>query len=235
MPEIRRRRRYEDVVLDTKPVLYLPMQGATATRELVRGILASGGGNATGRQTGPFPGAQSVDFDGNDDSLSLATDASYHPADTFSAGGWFNRLGAGDTGNGGPVLCHFGTGDFTIWFPAGTNAGRLVLRKAGTGDIFATAETNWGTPYTRGWHHVIFTKTGATTKGYVDGVANAGGGTVANQTIVAAASDPAFGLVSPVATATLDFQGRLSHWAVWNRVLTQGDVSDLYRAGRDAN
>jgi hypothetical protein len=203
------------------------MQG-DGQRELVRGIAVTRPNTVFG--AGPFIGSGSLKFANNDAAVVVPTHTSYHPGNTLSVGGWFNRTGQGDDASGGPVLCHFGVGDFGPWFPAGTNAGRLVLRKAGTGDVFATATTDWGSPYTKGWHHVIFTKTGTTTKCYVDGVSDPGGGTTADQTFVAAATDPKFGLNS--AGTNLDFDGLMAHWAVWNRVLTEAEAADLYRAGK---
>ena len=227
MRRISHQERYEDVVLRTKPVLYVPMQGST-TREEVRLVTATVTGARIGR-TGPFPGAQSIDFDGADDRAVIATNAAYHPGDTFSVGGWFSRDGAGDVGNA-PTMFHNGTNDFIVYFPLSGNTNKLTLRKAGVGDIFAT-NTVFGSPYTAGWQHCIFTKNaGTATVCYLNGRSESG--TYTNQTVVASTSDPTFGIIS--GALTNDFNGRLSHWAIWNRVLTAAEAVELYRAGKDA-
>jgi hypothetical protein len=225
MPSRRVRERYEDVVLRTKPVLYLPMQGST-TQELVRMATATVT-NAVRGHTGPFPGAQSVRFAGANDLVSVATDASYHPGNTFSIGGWFNRTGAGD--GSGAALYHAGSGEMTVWFPPATGVGRLTLRKAGTADIWRSDQL-FGTPYNAGWYHYIFTKAGATTVLYLNGVTN--GSAVGDQTITTTTDAPTFGLASAGGT-NLDYVGQMAHHAIWNRALTAGEVMDLYRAGRD--
>jgi hypothetical protein len=221
------RQRLEDVILGTRPVLYVPMQG-NKTYEMVRDVAVTVGGSTVFGRPGPFAGASAALFDGAADYLQVATHASYHPGDTMSIGGWFNRTAAGHAN--GPVMYHL-QGDMTVWFPPTTNAGRIVLRKAGTGDIFATSTTDWGSPYTKGWHRIAFTKTGATTKCYVDGVEDAGGGTVANQTFSSANTEPpTFGWLS-VLTTTLDYAGMLAHWAIWDRVITAQEERTIYLAG----
>ncbi len=224
MPEIRRRIRYEDVVLATRPALYVAMQG-NGFKELVRGVAVTNN-NSVGTSQGPFPGARGSLFStstADNDSLTVATNAAYHPGDTFSAGGWFNRTGAGD--GTGSVMLHLGTNDLVVWIPAGD---LVTMRKAGVANIIA-GTTTFGTPYTKGWHHCIVTKTaGSSGAIYVDGVSE--GGAFSNQTIVAAAADPTFGLSS--GGSANDWEGSLSHWAIWNRVLTSREVLDLYRTGK---
>lgn len=225
MPEIRRVRRYEDVVLATKPVFYVPLQG-NSLKELVR-VVAVTNNNSVGRSAGPFPGHAGSSFStstADNDSLTVATNAAYHPGDTFSAGGWFNRTGAGD-GTGSAML-HMGANDFLVWLTSDV----VTIRKAGVGNVIS-GTTTFGAPYTKGWHHCIVTKTaGSSAQVYVDGVSE--GGAFTNQTIVAAAVDPTLGLAA--GGTTNDWEGSLSHWAVWNRVITQAEVTELYRSGRNA-
>ena len=112
-------RPYDDVVMGMRPVLYVPMQAGTG-RELVRMVAAST--DTAGRSTGPFPGAaarRTTASTGDDDRVAFTSNASYHPGDTFSIAGWFFRRGAGDTS---PSMFHNGTGDFTVYFPAGNGA-----------------------------------------------------------------------------------------------------------------
>jgi hypothetical protein len=162
------RRSVEEVILSTRPVLYIPMQDNIRPVgghliELVRGANAQPSGNAFTGRNGPFRGAKSVLTTTSTAQVQVATHASYHPGDTFSIGGWFNRTEAGDTVNG-PCLYHT-NGDLVIWFPPTTNAGRLVMRKSGGGDVFASAATDWGTPYTKGWHRCLFWKNAGSSAG----------------------------------------------------------------------
>lgn len=218
------RDRYEDVVLRTKPVFYVAMQGNTF-KEQVRWAAVTNNASVA-RYQGPFPGSHGMRFSSStadNDSLSIATHTSYHPGDTFSVAGWFNRLGAGDAA--GNVLIHLGANDFLIWFTSDL----LTLRKAGVGNIIQ-ANTSFASPYTKGWYHVAITKNaGTSTTLYLNGVDD--GGATSNQTIVAAATDPTFGITAPAGTSN-DFDGALSHWAIWDRVLSLAEVKDLYLSGR---
>lgn len=216
---------YEGLVMRTKPVFYAPMQGKNY--ELVRGIAGTLSATAPTVAVGPFPGMAALRFSAStsdNDSLAFTTDTSYHPGDTFSVGGWFNRQGAGDTGSA-PTMLGMGSGDLTVYFPLSGNTNKLTLRKSGTGDIFATNKT-FASPYADGWQHVIFRKNaGSSTDCYLNGVSAAG--TLTNQTVVAAASNVTFGL--PTGSTTNDFDGSMCHWAIWNRVLTEDEVVRLYR------
>jgi hypothetical protein len=228
MGRVSHQERLEDVILRTRPVMYVPMQGSMA-RELVRqvnpltntAVLQTGGGS---------PGMTARRFTAStadNDKLVYTSDASYHPADTFSVGGWFNRMGQGDAANA-PSILHWGTNDFTVYFPLSVNTDKLVLRKAGVGDVMISTET-FDSPFDNGWRHAIFTKTGATRALYIDGVSTGTTGT--NQTIVASASNPTIGTIS--GADTNDFDGALAHWALWNRVLTAAEVVEMYRAGKE--
>jgi hypothetical protein len=220
------REAYEDVVLRTRPAMYVPMQGSRA-REVIRQVAPSTE-TATGQYRGPFMGAVGRRFSASttdNDKIEFTSNAAYHPGNTFSIGGWFNRIGAGDGANA-PTMFHNGTNDFIVYFPLTGNTDKLTLRKAGVGDIFATNRT-FASPYADGWVHAIFTKNaGTATVCYINGVSVAG--TFTDQTVVASSSAPTFGLIS--GSTTNDFDGALSHWAIWSRVLTAAEVTELYRA-----
>jgi hypothetical protein len=219
------RERYEDVVLRTRPVFYAPLQGSKL-HELVLGSNAGTVTAARVGELGPFPGAQGVRFDGAGDSVVFTTDPSFHPGDTFSVGGWFDlREAGGDTG--GIMFTLNATNDLTVYFVKAS--GKLALRKSGVSDVFTTNRT-FATPWTDRWQHLIFAKNGAVSVTcYLNGAAAAG--TFTNATIVAGAGGPRLGLA---ASGSNDFNGYLSHWAVWNRLLTAAEASELYRAGRNA-
>lgn len=220
--------RYEDVVLATKPVMYLPMQGTSSSYELVRNIAVTNSNAAAYGRGGPFPGCQAVEFSsstGDNEKLAVTSNAAYHPGDTFSVGGFFNRTAQGDA-SASPTIFHNGGDDMTIYFPRSGNTDKLTLRKAGVSDIFATDRT-FASPYSDGWIHCLFTKNaGSETLCYLDGVSVPG--TYSNATIVASSTSPTFGLNA--SGSGNDFAGRLAHWAIWDRVLVAGEVADLYRA-----
>lgn len=216
------RRRYEDTMLASKPVLYIPMHGAT-TRELVRQVDVTVA-NTFSRANGPFRGSQSTRFDATTGSLTLTTDTSYHPGDTLSVGGWFNLTGAGnDTGG---IMISAQSGDYTVFLRA--SDGRVTFRKSGTADIIATSRV-FATPWADGWQHILFTKNAGTASVcYLNGIS--AGGATTNQTLVASASNLTLGRSNATSN---EHNGSLAHWAVWSRVLTAGEAADLYRAGVD--
>jgi hypothetical protein len=220
------RERYEDVVLRTRPVFYVPMQGNTSRELVSQSVILTQ--TATLQISGPAQGMTARRFtasSADDDKLVYTSQASYHPGNTFSIGGWFNRLGAGDAANA-PTIFHNGTGDLTVYFPLSGQTNKLTLRRAGTGEIFATDRV-FATPYADGWVHCLFTKdAGTATVCYLNGVSVSG--TYTNQTVVASSSNPTFGTAS--GANTNDFDGALAHWAMWNRVLTAGEAAELYRA-----
>lgn len=222
----RPRERYEDVVLRTKPVLYVPMQGQKI-RELVRGVDCTVSNSPTLGASGPFPGEQAIRFSAStadNDAVSVATNASYHPGDTFTVAGWFNRLGTGDAS---PSLIHLGSNDLTVFINSSVNGNYLALRKAGVGDIHRLGV--FGSPHTAGWQFCAWTKATTTTVGYLNGVLTTSlGGS--NQTIVASTVDPTFGITA--GGTTIDLDGSLAHWAVWNRVLSAGEIAELYLDAR---
>lgn len=224
---VHHRRRYEDVVLATLPVMYAPMQGSMPVEAVRNTPMTNTGGVGYGRG-GPFPGAQAAEFSastGDNDKLSITTHASYHPGDTFSVGGWFNRTALGD-GSASPTLFHNGNNDITVYLPlSGGAANKLTLRKAAVADIFA-ADRTFPSPYTDGWHHCLFTKNGGSGVAcYIDGASVSG--TYSNQTVSASTTNPTFGL-NPGSSGN-DFAGLLAHWAVWSRVLTAAEAAGLYR------
>ena len=211
---------YIDFMRRTAPVFYVPLQGSKI-KEVMRDVTATLGSGIRVPRGGPF-GMQATEHDGTiNGTVTVATDTSYHPGDTFSCGGWFNRLGAGDPG--GPILLHTNS-DFVIWFST-INAGYICLRKPGVADVACTATNTWGSPYTRGWHHIMFTKTGSSMRVYLDGEPHESIGS--NQTMVAGATDITVGWGG----GSLNFAGRMAHWAIWNRVLAPGEVQAIYRAG----
>lgn len=225
---------YEQSVMGTRPVFYVPLTGdpipaaSTGKIELVRRVKLeeqAQAGAALPIASGALPGSAPNMLSGTTEYWRVATDTSYHPGDTFSVGGWFNRTGAGSSS---PSMLHLGSGDLVVWF----SSDQLTLRKAGTGDIYVIGSPTFPTPYTAGWQHIIFTKNGTSASNICTAYLNGAlvSATYTNRTIVAAASNIGIGLNG----ANTNFTGMMQHWAIWNRVLTFGEARELYMAGRDA-
>lgn len=214
-------RDYTAYVLRTSPVFYVPMQGSRV-RELIKGVDAIVSATPPLIGTGPFPEANGYRFSASTadrDNFSIPTDPSYHPGNgAFSMGGWFNRNGAGGTF---PVMLGLSTNDVGMGF--GSTDDQMSLGKNGVADIWkATAAITRGR-----WYYGICTKlAGSTAAGFINGVAVAG--TYTAQTPTATTGAPTLGLYSGVNQG--DFDGWLAHWAIWNRVLTDGEIRGLYLA-----
>ena len=215
-------RDYTSYVLNTKPVFYVTMQGAKV-RELVRGVNANISATAPLMDNGPFPGANAWRFSASTsdhDEFDIPTDPSYHPGDAaFSMGGWFNRNGQGGAF---PVLLSCGTNDVGMNF--GNTDDLLTLGKNGVGNIWQATNA-----ITRGrWYHALCTRIASSTaSGFINGVSVAGTNTA--QTCSQATTNPTLALYSGPPQS--DFDGWLAHWAIWNRVLTDGEIRGLYLAG----
>lgn len=211
---------YEQIVLGMAPVFYVPGKSATAT-EMVLGTKGAVTGTVS---PGPMPFTNSsvpgLDTrPASNSRLGFATNAAYHPGDTFTLMAWFNQTTAGDAA---PALMHWGTGDFTFYFMDD----KLALRKAGTADIVTTTQT-FAAPMGR-WVHAVCTKNAGTSAAiYINGVDDSTG--YANQTIVASTDAPT--LANQSGATANDFRGYIAHAAVWNRVLTAGEIRELYTAG----
>lgn len=209
---------YLEVVRRSKPVFHMVFSG-NKPREMVRAVMPSLF-NLTTWRSGPFPSAGARDFNGSSSDATTTSHASYHPGDTFSVGGWVRRDGSG---TGGHIFLHNGTGDFVFWIDT---ANKLVLRRAGTGDIFSSTATYTDTP----WMHAVAVKNGGvSTVMYVNGVAVVG--TSTSQTVVASSTTPTIGTIPGGGANRLD--GAVFDMAIWSRALSRGEVQTMYRAGRN--
>lgn len=211
---------YEEAVLVTRPVFFMP-NGSIDRWEVVKHQAVSNSNNAGRGATGPFRGAFANVFTaatGDNESINVANDASYQPGDTFSLGGWAKCDGSGAT----MCVVHTGATGFVINYD--TNR-KPLLAKENTANVFANTNA-----LDTAWHHVLYTKNaGTATVGYVDGVSVAG--TFTNQTIITVATQIQQGLGGGNLN---DWNGRISGMAIWNRVLTPGEVFSIFEAGQYA-
>lgn len=232
---------YRDVVLSTRPVFYVPLDGHfigsastdNETPELVRGIkgrpTAGAGVQIVTKVPSPVASGEAAGFRNGSASQGLEwpTHTSYHPGDVFSVGGWFNRVGAGGSSNS---LLYLGSNDLALRF---TSDKINIFKNGVSGPIYQIDTPTFPSPYNAGWQHVIFTKNGSgvasTCTAYLNGVLNTAT-TYTDKTIVASSTDITIGSgASNTGTAT-----DLCHLAIWNRVLTAGEARMLYEAGRNA-
>jgi hypothetical protein len=102
---------------------------------------------------------------------------------------------------------------------SGTTTNRLVFRKPGTADIVASTTAISDTTT---WHHVVATKSGTTSKLYIDGVDVTG--TVTDQTLVNTVD-------ALEISGNPRFTGYIDEVAIYNSALSAVTVLDHYRAG----
>ena len=158
--------------------------------------------------------------------IKVADSTSLDFGDSFSYALWLKRDRTGvspyeilvSKGANSPVLSITGTGD------TAEVRDRLSLCKH-SGACVATSTIKI---LDSEWHHIALTKSGATTKLYIDAVDRTG--TVTDATMESNSSALHIGAESPVAGE--EFKGTIDEIRVYNRAITPAEVFQLYRAGR---
>lgn len=145
--------------------------------------------------------------------IEIADQAALHTGDVLSVECWAarTRSGVGDE----YMAVKFGNGEWFVHF-GGADYAQFGVNGSGGG--FRTAATITDT--TR--HHLVWTKNGATTHAYLDGVE----GTVDTGTVIVSHATPGviqFGLST--------FIGRLDEFALYGTALSSGRVAAHYAAG----
>lgn len=139
-----------------------------------------------------------------------------HPGNTFSAEFWVDLSTVNTT------MCFWSSGATGDVYLGITDTNKFRLRARGTQDIFVTTAT-----FATGKYHVVFTKEGATSRIYVNGVDQAG--TTTDYTL-----SP--GTTAPRAMMDTDgsdgLYGTLDEIAIYNRALTAAEVRAHYMLGR---
>lgn len=138
-------------------------------------------------------------------------------SDVISISAWFKRTAI----NAQHVIWsngNAGGSDAELWFHSDNS---LYFSAEGTGNLFksAAAITDANT------HHVVATKSGATSVVYLDGSVMAGTG--ANTLLVDSGAASTIGRD----VSGRYFQGTIDEVAVWNRALTAAEVANLYAIG----
>lgn len=137
---------------------------------------------------------------------------------------WFKRARTSHTDS--EFLFAKGDGALRILFPANSNTLRISIW---TGSTAATiCEATIAITDTTVWYHLVVTKSGATTKLYINGVDRTG--SVTNQTLT--------NTVDPIHIGAYDgdgwapFAGGLDEVAIYNVALSQATVQQHYSAAR---
>ena len=189
-------------------------------------------GDSKGTNTGTYvngvtldaPGALAGDtntaalLDGTNDYASVPDVASLDVADgPLTLEAWVKRSDAASTS-----MCIFDKGVGAFQFCL--DASNVVLLRNGVAYISRSPTTITDTS----WHHIVATKSGATSVLYVDGVNVTG--TVTNQTLVSTATALLFGVVNPSSSGG-NLAGTIDEFAFYNTALSAATVLDHYKAG----
>ena len=209
---------YADEVIADAPVGYWRM-GEAAGTWLVDGSGHGRWGTYTGSgvtygATGAVTGDTAVTLDGSAGYASVADAAYLDVGDTFTLEVWAKRAGAGAFFE---VLTVKGANAFVLY----VNNDRVVLGQSGVGNIVTSTTTITDT----NWHHVVATKTGATSKLYVDGADVTG--TVTNLTCANTATALLIGANVDLGNT---FHGSLDEFALYSTALSATRVTAHYAA-----
>jgi hypothetical protein len=157
-------------------------------------------------------------LDGTNDYASVPDSASTDVADgPLTLEGWVKRSNAVTTSM---CIIDKGVGAAQFCF----DANNLVLLRNGVAYITRSTSTTTDTS----WHHVVATKSGATSVVYLDGVNVTG--TVTNSTLVSTTTALLFGVVNP-SSAGGYLAGAIDEFAFYNTALSAATVLDHYKAG----
>ena len=156
-------------------------------------------------------------LDGVADYVTVPDSVSLDVTDTFTVEGWIKRSNAVVTSM---CLLDKGSGAFQFCL----DANNILLVRNGVSYIVRSTTTTTDTS----WHHVVATKSGATSVLYLDGVNVSG--TVTNSTMVNTTAALLFGVVNPASGGGY-FAGAMDEFAVYNTALSAATVLDHYKAG----
>jgi hypothetical protein len=209
---------YAGEVVDDSPVSYWRLGETSGTTAVDR--MATSNGTYTNGPTLGQSGAPTgdpdtaVSFDGTNDYVSVPDSASLDRGNgPLSIEAWVKRSVAGAN----HTIVDKGTNAYKLFIGSDN---LLTLRKAGSNNIVKSTTTITDT----NWHHVVVTKTGATSKVYIDGADVTG--TVTDQTLANTASPLGIGSISGGTTEW--FNGSLDEVAVYGVVLTADQVREHY-------
>jgi hypothetical protein len=186
------------------------------------GAVGNANGNGLSYQAGKV--SQAMSFDGIDDYVAIPASpslniATYNPVTieawikTNAIGGTQRIFTRGQVGNHGYGLSVAATGFLNIGGFAGSNFNGTIPIAAGQ------------------WYHVVGVLDGANTKMYVNGVADPASGTV---NAISGALGAYIGASWSGSAVSTFFNGQIDELAVYNKALTQAEVTARYNSGNPA-
>jgi hypothetical protein len=150
--------------------------------------------------------------------IKSATSSAVTPG-SFSVSTWLKKTTSPSEG----IICFWTTSNTTSATDCPVRASSTLRVRVGGTNYGASTTINDGL-----WHHivVISDSSAGTTKAYIDGVLESITGSPPNFT----AASTAVYLGSTIGN-TGEFNGTLDETAIWNRVLTSSEATELYRRG----
>ena len=213
---------YRGGILADAPVAYWRLgeaSGTTATDETGghQGTYVGGPAlGAVGAITGDANTA--VTFNGSTQYATIPDDNAFDFGDTFSLEAWVKWDGTAGTNS----FIGKGSGNFDIKV---LTSGAVRVSKGITSDIVDS--TTVLTP--NAWAHVVYTKSGATSKLYINGVDRTG--VVTDATMVNNAVGILIGAFRLIPSPDQSFHGTIDEVAIYNSAITSAQVAAHYAAG----
>ncbi len=226
---------YVEKIQDSRPSLYYPMSEPSGTVAVNYGTLGSAANGAytgvTLGQPGIGDGGTCPSFDGTNDT-GIAYSAAFAAAFSGSTGSmmiWFKVSAVGVWTDAAIRRCAYiatdagATNSVFISRSATANRMYLVYSAGGTAEVI-----NWNGETTTDWvcAVLIWDKPNNTVSAYRNGIAAGTSGTLGDWVGVPHASYTTFGYEYAGATSRV-WSGPLAHLALYNRVLTPGQVALL--------
>ena len=160
----------------------------------------------------------SISMDGVNDSVRVPAANSLNVGDSFSLEGWVKRTSDAKS----QELFNKGGNGFQLSVMSAGNGDQVWLRKA---NVTTIARSTAGVPADGAFHHIVVTRNGTgagNTTIYIDGVAG---------TVMLAPVQATVNTTFPLTFGAVGTQADFDEFAVYDSVLTQAQVSELYSIG----
>tara|TARA_R110002110_G_scaffold9168_1_gene45420 strand:- start:86 stop:1456 length:1371 start_codon:yes stop_codon:yes gene_type:complete len=163
----------------------------------------------------------SLSFDGSDDYVSLASETDI--AGDWSVSSWVKPTNVGYRA----IIASSKSTQTTVAF-SGTDDILVRLEKAsGTSYWYSNWDPGFADWSTTEWFHLVVTKTGTTLTPYLNGVAGTAGTLNGSDGVLKV---DAIGGMKADVTLEYKFIGKIDEVSVFNKVLTQAEITSLYAA-----
>jgi len=209
---------YDSLVASDAPVAYYRLgEPSGSVIDQMGGTSGSAVGGITRDVTGALVSGDdgAITLDGVDGEVTVAHHAALNTGDVFTLEAWIKRAALGVGADS--YIFSKGDGNYRLGF---NNDGVEIAQKAVAIIAISTVQISDTTT----WHHIVWTKNGATSKIYIDGIDRTG--TVTNQTI----SDTSDTLEIGNSNGGF-FEGSVDEAAIYDYALTSGQVRAHYHLG----